>query len=55
MRKNEKQTKVAADNVISKSNDLSLSKLNRGLTLQQIQLLSFAIYYTQQKLSLIHI
>lgn len=49
MRKNEKKAKVTNENLISKSNELSLSKLNRGLTLQQVQLLSYAIYYTQHK------
>lgn len=49
MRKNEKQQNINKDNLISKSNELSLSKLNNGLSLQQMQLFFFAIYLTQRK------
>lgn len=36
------------DNSIKKSNELSMAKLSSGLTLNQMQLLAFAIYCTQQ-------
>lgn len=36
------------DTSIKKSNDLSLAKLNQGLTLNQMQLLSYAIFSTQK-------
>lgn len=48
MRKNTKK-QVITDQIISKSNELSLSQLNTGLTLRQMQLLAFAIYCTQRK------
>ena len=48
MRKNEKQQNIHSDSLISKSNELSLSRLNTGLTLQQMQLFFFAIYQTQK-------
>ena len=35
-------------NTIKKSNDLSMAKLNQGLTLNQMQLLAYAIFSTQQ-------
>src|SRR5699024_5579008 len=35
-------------NTIKKSNDLSMAKLNQGLNLNQMQLLAFAIFCTQQ-------
>src|SRR5690625_2997205 len=35
-------------NVIKKSNELSMAELNYGLTLNQMQLLAYAIYSTQQ-------
>src|SRR5699024_455045 len=35
-------------NSIRKSNQLSMAKLNQGLTLNQMQLLAYAIYSTQQ-------
>jgi len=47
-RKNEKETLVSYENSISKSNELSMAKLNSGLTLNQMQLLAFAIYSTQK-------
>ncbi|MDD1505893.1 replication initiation protein [Lysinibacillus sp. CNPSo 3705] len=49
MRKNPKSNIVSNENSIAKSNELSMSKLNNGLTLQQMQLLSFAIYSSQKK------
>ena len=33
---------------LKKSNELSMAKLNQGLTLNQMQLLAYAIYSTQQ-------
>lgn len=47
-RKNEKKQVVNYENTIKKSNDLSMAKLNQGLTLNQMQLLAYAIYSTQQ-------
>lgn len=48
MRKNEKEHLLDYENSISKSNELSMAKLNQGLTLNQMQLLAFAIYSTQK-------
>ncbi len=48
MRKNEKQGLISYENSISKSNEFSMARLNQGLTLNQMQLLAFAIYSTQQ-------
>lgn len=48
MRKNEKQSLIDYENTISKSNELSMAKMNQGLTLNQMQLLAFAIYSTQK-------
>lgn len=45
---NEKSVIVNLDNSIKKSNDFSLAKLNQGLTLNQMQLLSYAIFSTQK-------
>lgn len=47
-RKNDKKQVVSYENSIKKSNELSMAKLNHGLTLNQMQLLAFAIYSTQQ-------
>lgn len=47
-RKNNKEQLVAYENSIKKSNDFSMSKLSQGLTLNQMQLLAYAIYATQQ-------
>lgn len=47
-RKNDKKQIVSYENSIQKSNKLSMSKLNQGLTLNQMQLLAYAIYSTQQ-------
>ena len=48
VRKNEKQQIISYENSISKSNEFSMAKLNQGLTLNQMQLLAFSIYSTQQ-------
>lgn len=47
-RKNEKKQVVSYENSIRKSNELSMSKLNQGLSLNEMQLLAYAIYSTQQ-------
>lgn len=47
-RKNSKEVMISNADTIKKSNELSTAKLNEGLTLNQMQLLSFAIYATQQ-------
>lgn len=47
-RKNNKENLVSSKNTIKKSNELSMSRLNQGLTLNQMQLLAYAIYSTQQ-------
>lgn len=50
MRKNgKKELIINYENSIKKSNELSMAKLNNGLTLNQMQLLAYAIYATQQK------
>jgi Initiator Replication protein len=48
VRYNEKKQLTTYENSIKKSNELSMAKLNHGLTLNQMQLLAFAIYSTQQ-------
>lgn len=48
MRKNEKSSLINYENSISKSNELSMSKINHGLTLNQMQLLAYAIFSTQK-------
>lgn len=48
VRINEKKQIVNYDNSIRKSNELSMAKLSYGLTLNQMQLLAYAIYCTQQ-------
>lgn len=48
VRKNNKEQLVTYENSIKKSNDFSMSKLSQGLTLNQMQLLAYAIYATQQ-------
>lgn len=45
---NDKIKVVDYDNSIKKSNELSMAKLSHGLTLNQMQLLAYAIYCTQQ-------
>lgn len=47
-RKNRKEILVANADSIKKSNELSTAKMSQGLTLNQMQLLSYAIYSTQQ-------
>lgn len=47
-RKNNKKYIVNYENTIKKSNELSMAKLSHGLTLNQMQLLAYAIYCTQQ-------
>lgn len=47
-RRNTKEVMISNANSIKKSNELSTAKMNEGLTLNQIQLLSYAIYATQQ-------
>lgn len=48
MRKNEKKGLIDYENSISKSNELSMAKLNQGLTLNQMQLLAYSIFSTQK-------
>lgn len=48
MRKNLKEKNISLENSIKKSNDLSMAKLNHGLSLNQMQLLAFAIFCTQK-------
>lgn len=47
-RKNKKTTIINYDNNIKKSNELSMAKLNQGLSLNQMQLFAYAIFSTQQ-------
>ncbi len=47
-RKNNKTTIIDYDNNIKKSNELSMAKLNQGLSLNQMQLFAYAIFSTQQ-------
>jgi len=47
-RENDKKQLVSYENGIKKSNDFSMAKLSHGLTLNQMQLLAFAIFSTQQ-------
>lgn len=48
MRKNNKNQILDYEKSIQKSNQLSMAKLSHGLTLNQLQLFSYAIYSTQQ-------
>src|SRR3954470_7512571 len=48
VRKNNKKQLISYEDSIKKSNKLSMAKLNQGLTLNQMQLLAYAIYSTQQ-------
>jgi hypothetical protein len=48
VRKNSKMQLVSYENSIRKSNELSMAKLNHGLSLNQMQLLAFSIFSTQQ-------
>lgn len=47
-RKNNKIQTISYENSIKKSNELSMAKLNQGLSLNQMQLLAYAIFSTQQ-------
>lgn len=47
-RKNNKTQLMSFENSIKKSNEISMAKLSHGLSLNQMQLLAFAIYSTQQ-------
>lgn len=47
-RENEKEKLISYENSIKKSNEFSMAKLNHGLTLNQMQLLAYAIFCTQQ-------
>ncbi|MDN6291306.1 MAG: replication initiation protein [Tetragenococcus koreensis] len=47
-RKNKKEIMISSTDSIKKSNELSTAKMNQGLSLNQMQLLSYAIYATQQ-------
>lgn len=44
---NDKNKIISYENSIKKSNELSMAKLSHGLTLNQMQLLAYAIYCTQ--------
>lgn len=48
MRVNSKEQIISYEDSIQKSKEFSIAKLNQGLTLNQMQLLAFAIYSTQQ-------
>lgn len=48
VRINSKTKLISYENSIRKSNELSMAKLYQGLTLNQMQLLAFSIYCTQQ-------
>lgn len=48
VRKNNKEKNIDYERSIKKSNEISMAKLNQGLTLNQMQLLAYAIYSTQQ-------
>ena len=48
VRINPKKQLISYENSIRKSKELSMAKLNHGLTLNQMQLLAFAIYSTQK-------
>lgn len=47
-RKNSKNIIVNLDTSIKKSNEISLAQLNQGLTLNQMQVLAYAIFSTQK-------
>lgn len=47
-RRNSSEHSLDYSNVIKKSNELSMAKLNQGLTLNQMQLLAYAIFSIQQ-------
>lgn len=47
VRKNQKQVVINSENTIKKSNELSMGKLSQGFNLNQMQLLAYAIFCTQ--------
>lgn len=47
-RQNKKKQLISYENAIKKSNDFSMAKLSQKLTLNQMQLLAYAIYATQR-------
>ena len=47
-RKNLKNNVISYENSIKKSNELSMAKMNQGLSLNQMQLFAYAIFSTQQ-------
>ena len=47
-RVNDKKALISYENSIKKSKEISMSKLSHGLTLNQMQLLAYAIYSTQR-------
>lgn len=47
-RLNKKEVAVDNSSMIQKSNELSMAKMSQGLTLNQMQLLAYAIYATQK-------
>src|SRR5699024_10877612 len=47
-RMNPSKHSIDYKNTIRKSNDFSMAKLNQGLTLNQMQLLAYAIFSTQK-------
>lgn len=47
-RENKKSKVLSHNHSIKKSNELSMAKMNQGLTLNQMQLFAYAIYSTQQ-------
>lgn len=49
IRKNNKELVIDYESSIKKSNEFSMAKLNHGLTLNQMQLLAYAIYSTQRE------
>src|SRR5699024_5479133 len=48
VRVNKKNISVNEDNIVKKSNELSLAEMNKGLSLVQMQLFAYAIYTTQK-------
>lgn len=48
VRENKREHAIDYSNTIRKSNELSMAKLNQGLALNQMQLLAYAIFSTQQ-------
>lgn len=48
VRRNNKSEFISYENSIKKSNELSMAKMNEGLTLNQMQLFAYAIFSTQK-------